>query len=240
MDISIVIPAFEESKKIVRDIEAAADFIRSNDLTAEIIVVDDGSTDNTAEAVKNAQIPPEISLKVQRLHRHRGKGCAIRTGIKQTTGEYVMFADSGCCVPYENLLRGLSLLKSGTCDIAHGSRKMPDSQIIRPQNLYRRICSVIFHWFVIACMKIPTAFTDTQCGFKIYRGDVARKLYSQSTTDGFMFDVEIIIRARKQGYRIKEFAVEWTCDTDSRLRPGRNLWSILPELLTIRRALGKK
>jgi len=247
MDLSIVIPAFEESKKIVRDIEAAADFIRNNNLTAEIIVVDDGSTDGTGEAAKSAlhrmpysKTPPGISLKVQRLHCHRGKGCAIRTGIKQTTGEYVMFADSGCCVPYQNALRGLKLLKNNTCDIAHGSRKIPASQIKKPQDFYRRICSGVFHRFVTACMKIPVELTDTQCGFKIYRGDVARNLYSQCITDGFMFDVEIIIRARKQGYRIAEFGIEWSCDTDSRLRPGRNLWGILSELLNIRRTFGKK
>lgn len=240
MDLSIIIPAFEESKKIIRDIEAAADFIRNNDLTAEIIVIDDGSTDGTGEAAKSVQTPPGISLKVQRLHHHRGKGCAIRTGIKQTRGEYVMFVDSGCCVPYQNALQGLKLLKSAACDIAHGSRKMPDSQIKKPQNFYRRICSGVFHRFMTACMKIPAELTDTQCGFKIYRGDVARNLYSQCITDGFMFDVEIIIRARKQGYRIAEFGIEWTCDLDSRLRPGRNLWGILSELLTIRRTFSKK
>jgi dolichyl-phosphate beta-glucosyltransferase len=240
MDISIVIPAFEERKKIVRDIEAAADFIRNNNLTAEIIVVDDGSTDGTGEAAKSVQPPPGITLKVQRLHHHKGKGCAIRTGIKQTRGEYVMFADSGCCVPYQNALQGLKLLKSAGCDIAHGSRKMPDSQIKKPQNFYRRICSGVFHRFVTACMKIPAELTDTQCGFKIYRGDVARNLYNQCITDGFMFDVEIIILAMKHGFRIKEFGIEWSCDTDSRLRPGRNLWGIISELLTIRRTFGKK
>ena len=244
MDLSIVIPAFEESKKIVRDIEAAADFIRNNNLTAEIIVVDDGSTDGTGEAAKSAlhrmpysKTPPGISLKVQRLHCHRGKGCAIRTGIKQTTGEYVMFADSGCCVPYQNALRGLKLLKNNTCDIAHGSRKIPASQIKKPQDFYRRICSGVFHRFVTACMKIPVELTDTQCGFKIYKGDVAWELYGACTTDGFIFDIEIILRACRAGYRIREFPLEWTSDRDSRLAPTRNAGRMLRELLAIRHTL---
>jgi len=242
MNLSIVIPVFEESKKIGADIEAAAMFLKDNHLAGEIIVVDDGSRDNTAEVAKkpDTPIPQGISLKVIRYDDHRGKGYAIRTGIKQTSGEYVMFADSGCCVPYENILDGLKLLKSGACDIAHGSRKLRESKIQKPQGWYRRLCAVIFHWFVVYGMKIPSEFTDTQCGFKIYRGDVAQKLYAQCITDGFMFDVEIILRALKQNYRIKEFFIEWACDRDSRLSPMRSLRCVLSELKTIKQALAKE
>ena len=150
-----------------------------------------------------------------------------------------MFADSGLCVPYEDSLRGWELLKAGDCDIAHGSRKMQASHIERPQSIYRRICSKIFHWFVIYDMKIPPELTDTQCGFKIYKGDVARHLYGQCTTDGFMFDIEIIMRAQKEGYRIKEFPVNWTCDRDSRLSPSRSSWHIFSELIKIKKITGK-
>ena len=239
MDLSIVIPAFEESKKIARDIEAATAFLKDNHFTGQIIVVDDGSKDNTAEVVKNAVIssPPGIELKVERYNHHRGKGYAVRRGIEQTTGEYVMFADSGCCVPYEDTLRGLELIKSGACDIAHGSRKMRGCHIEKAQSLYRRICSKMFHWFVIHDMKIPAEFTDTQCGFKIYRGDIARHLYGECITDGFIFDIEIIMRAQKEGFRIREFPIDWTCDPDSRLSPTRSSWRVLSELLKIRRVM---
>jgi len=237
MDLSIVIPAFEESKKIASDVKAAAEFLEDNKFAGQIIVVDDGSKDDTAQAVKNAEISPGIKLNVIRYEQHRGKGYAVRQGIKQTTGKYVMFADSGCCVPYKDTLRGLDLLKSGECDIAHGSRKIRGHHIEKAQSLYRRICSKLFHWFVIHDMKIPAEFTDTQCGFKIYRGDVARHLYGRCITDGFAFDIEIIMRARKEGYRIKEFPIDWTCDPDSRLSPTRNSWRILSELLTIRRII---
>ena len=240
MDLSIVIPALEEGKKIGQDVEAAAAFLEDNHLSGEIIVVDDGSKDNTAEAAKNVEIFSGTTLRVVCYERHHGKGYAVRRGIKETSGEYVMFADSGCCVPYEDVLRGLGLLKSGACDIAHGSRKMEGCHIQEKQSLYRRICSRIFHWFVVYGMKIPAEFTDTQCGFKIYRGDVARHLYGECITDGFMFDVEIIIRAQKEGYRIKEFPIDWTCDRDSRLSPTRSLWRVLSELITIKRALAKE
>jgi len=240
MDLSIVIPAFKESKKIGRDVEAASTFLESNHLVGEIIIIDDGSRDETAEAAEKVEVSSRIALKVVRLHHHMGKGYAIRTGIKQTSGEYVMFADSGCCVPYENILDGLRLLKSGACDIAHGSRKMPGCNIRKAQSWHRRVCARIFHWFVICVMKIPAEFTDTQCGFKIYRGDVGRILYRQCVTDGFMFDVEIVMRALKEGYRIKEFPIEWTCDLDSRLSPTRSLWCVLSELRAIKQALSKK
>jgi dolichyl-phosphate beta-glucosyltransferase len=237
VDLSIVIPAFEESKKIAADIKTAATFLDKNQLAGEIIVVDDGSKDNTARAAEEtaAALPPSVSLKVHHYDRHMGKGYAVRTGIKKTTGDYVMFADSGSCVPFENLLPPLNLLKKGQCDIAHGSRKMHESNIKKPQSLRRRICSRLFRWFVIYYMKIPPQLTDTQCGFKIYRGDVARRLYDQCQTDGFMFDMEIIIRAQKQGCRIKEFPIDWTCDPDSRLSLTKSPWRVLPELINIKK-----
>jgi dolichyl-phosphate beta-glucosyltransferase len=240
MDLSIVIPAFEESKKISRDVEAASTFLEGNRLAGEIIVVDDGSGDGTAETAETIEVPSGTVLKVVRLQHHTGKGAAVRAGIKQASGEYVMFADSGCCVPYENALDGLKLLKSGACDIAHGSRKMPESNIRKAQSWYRRACARIFHWFVIYAMKIPSEFTDTQCGFKIYKGEVGRRLYRDCVTDGFMFDVEIIMRALREGYRIKEFPIEWTCDRDSRLSPAKSLWRVLSELMTIKRTLSKE
>jgi len=240
MDLSIIIPAFEESKKIARDIEEGAAFLEAHNLSGQIIVIDDGSTDNTAEAAKNIAVPPNVQLNVIRYETHRGKGYAVRTGIKHSSGEYVMFADSGSCVPYEDTLRGLELLKSNACDIAHGSRKMRECHIEKTQSLYRRICSGIFHWFVIHDMKIPAEFTDTQCGFKMYKGDVARHLYGEAITDGFSFDIEIIMRAQKEGYRIREFPIDWTCDRDSRLSPTRSSWHVLSELLTIRRTMSKK
>lgn len=241
MDISIIIPAFEESRKIGTDIELAADFLQKNQLTGEIIVIDDGSTDITSDAAKNAAdtITPKPDLKVIRYDHHKGKGYAVRTGIGQSSGKFVMFADSGCCVPYEYVMHGLKMLHDHTCDIAHGSRKMNQSIIEKSQSLYRRICSKLFHWFIICFMNIPAELTDTQCGFKIYKGDVARHLYGECITNGFMFDIEIIMRAQKQNYKIKEFPIDWTCDRDSRLNPTRSLWNVLCELTVIRKVINQ-
>jgi dolichyl-phosphate beta-glucosyltransferase len=242
MDLSIVIPALNESGKIGADIEAASAFLEGNNLAGEIIVVDDGSEDGTSEAAKTceASLPDKITLKVIRYEPHRGKGCAVRTGMKETTGEYVMFADSGCCVPYGNVLPGLEMLKSGVCDIAHGSRKLVESDIQKAQPRHRRICARVFRWTLSRILALDSGLTDTQCGFKIYRGDVGRRLYGQCVSDGFMFDVEVILRAQRAGYRIREFPVEWACDLDSRLSVVRAGWPVLCELMAIRRQLRKE
>ncbi len=210
----------------------------SNRLKGEIIIVDDGSSDNTSQVAETVEVPTEIDLRILR-NDHRGKGFAVRTGIKACRGKYMMFADSGNCVPYQKVLIGLNLLKNGSCDIAHGSRKLRESKIYRSQAWYRRIYSTIFRWIMIALMKIPSEFTDTQCGFKIYRGDIARKLYLDCITDGFMFDIEIILRARKQQFRIKEFPIEWTADRDSRLLRNLSLKQMYNELTMIKRAISK-
>jgi cellulose synthase/poly-beta-1,6-N-acetylglucosamine synthase-like glycosyltransferase len=235
MDLSIVIPAYKESHKIARDVQAASAFLKESGLTGEVIIADDGSDDGTADTARNAPVADGVELRVLALE-HRGKGWAVRSGMTATRGDFAMFADSGVCVPYEDALRGVDLIRHGA-DVANGSRKMPGSSIARGQTFYRRMLSKFFRWVVIRVLGLPRNLTDTQCGFKVYRGDVARQLYGESVTDGFMFDLEILIRARERGLRVEEFPVHWACDPDSRLRPSRILHRSLGELFTLKRIL---
>jgi dolichyl-phosphate beta-glucosyltransferase len=237
MDLSIVIPAYNEAAKIARDVEAAAAFLLAERLAGEIIVVDDGSRDETSRVAERVEIVPGVERKVLRYAPHRGKGFAVRTGIGEARGDYVLFADSGLCVPFANALRGLALIQRGECAIAHGSRKLPESILKAPQPLYRRLLSRLFRTVVFGFMGIPRELTDTQCGFKLYRGDAARELYRDCRSDGFMFDIEVLMRARRRGFTVREFPIEWVCDPDSRLRPARNLFGVLRELVRIKRAL---
>lgn len=237
MDLSIVIPAFEEGKKIARDVKAVAQFLRANGLEGEIIVVDDGSSDDTAQAARKVWVPQEVTSRVIRYEEHRGKGYAVRTGMVATIGRYTMFADCGLCIPYGDALQGLDMLEANTCDIAHGSRRHIQSDILRDQPWHRRLLSRAFKSTVRTLLKVPRNLTDTQCGFKVYKGDVARELYAECISDGFMFDIEIILRAEKKGYRIEEFPVEWACDLDSRLSVTRTPWPVLSELRTLKRAI---
>lgn len=236
MDFSVVIPAFNEAAKIGRDIGAAAAFFTENNLAGEIIVADDGSTDDTAAAAERVELPDIVGRTVVRSENHRGKGHAVRSGIRKTCGDFVLFADSGLCVPFGNVLRGLQLIRDGKCDIAHGSRRLPDSVIRQPRSQARRFVSGAFSALIPHAAGVPGDLTDTQCGFKLYRGDIARELYADCFTDGFLFDVEIILRACKKGHVICEFPVEWTSDPDSRLNPLRHGLGMLAELIAIRRA----
>jgi dolichyl-phosphate beta-glucosyltransferase len=237
MDLSIVIPALDEGRKIARDMEAAAEFLTANDLQGEIIVVDDGSQDNTTEAAQKALIPPGVQHRVIRCEEHHGKGYAVRTGMHASSGHYVMFADCGLCIAYGNVLQGLELLRENQCDIAHGSRRLIESDILRDQPWHRRVFSCLFKSAVRLLLHVPRELTDTQCGFKVYKGNVGRELYDECVTDGFMFDIEIILRAVRKGYRIEEFPVEWACDPDSRLSVTRTPWPLLAELRALRRIL---
>jgi dolichyl-phosphate beta-glucosyltransferase len=235
--LSIVIPVFDEERKVARDVEAAAAFLSSHGIAGEVLVADDGSSDGTAERAERAEVPPSVHRAVIRSDKHRGKGAAIRSGVLSSRGEYVLFADSGLTVPFENALAGLRLLREGSADLAHGSRELPGSVIRRDRDRDRKVISRLFHALVVRWLHIPARLTDTQCGFKIYRGDVARQLYGGCTTEGFMFDIEIILRALQHGFRIAEFPVEWTCDRDSRLGIRRSARAVLRDIRRLRRTL---
>jgi dolichyl-phosphate beta-glucosyltransferase len=232
IELSIVIPAFKEAKKIHIDIEMAANFLNRQKLSGEIIVVDDGSPDATTSVALSLQDKyPE--LKVLRYETNRGKGYALRYGVVNSRGDKVMFADSGLCVSYEIAFIGLSMLNLNMCDIAHGSRRMRGS-VVKRQPLYRSIGSKVYSLVVHALMGVPLYISDTQCGFKLYKGDYARRLYSKAFTDGFMIDIEIILRSLSSGYRILEFPVIWSNDADTRYDPIKGTWKNLLELMAIR------
>jgi dolichyl-phosphate beta-glucosyltransferase len=234
-ELSIIIPAFNESQKIGQDILAADGFCASRDIAGEIIVIDDGSTDDTTAIARKSAAAVQTECLVERLGRNCGKGCAVRTGILKSRGDFVAFADSGVCVPYDQIAAGMDLIRSGQCQIAHGSRKLSGVHILRPQSLYRKICSRLFHWFLIHDINRLANLTDTQCGFKVYRGDIARILYEQSRIDGFMFDVEIILMALSAGFTILEFPIDWTCDPDSRLKPAHEAIRVFCDLVRLKR-----
>jgi len=239
VDISIVIPAFNEEKKIGHDVEVAAAFIDEEFLLGEVIVVDDGSKDKTAEEAQNATVPSTVKRNVIRLNENRGKGFAVKTGVLASKGDVVLFADSGTCVPYPNALAQIGRIRKREIDIAMASRRMKETVIHRNRSLKRRLLSLFFRLVARIITGVPNRFSDTQCGFKIYRGEIARELFGKCKTTGFLFELEVLLRALKRGYRIEEFPVEWTCDLDTRLRPGSDAVGVLKEMFQVRSIIKK-
>jgi dolichyl-phosphate beta-glucosyltransferase len=239
VDISIVIPAFNEAKKIGFDVEAAAVFIDEEAVLGEVIVVDDGSTDKTAEEARSVDIPSAVCRNVIRLDKNRGKGYAVKTGILASKGDVVLFADSGTCVPYANALPQVERIRNRELDIAMASRRLQDTVIHRNRSWKRRLLSSFFRLVARVITGVPNRFSDTQCGFKIYRGELARELFAHCKTVGFLFELEILLRALKKGCYVEEFAVEWTCDLDTRLRAGIDAAKVLKEMFQVRSVIKK-
>ena len=236
-ELSIVIPAYCEADKIQADILAAGSFLGEHFRhSSELIVVDDGSSDATAERARDAAKSIHVLTTVIALPDNRGKGHALRAGIARSSGRRVLFADAGLCVPFEDCLLGLELLDDPdlALGIAHGSRRTPSTVVSRRQPLYRRAGSRVFRTLVGFGMGVPSHLRDTQCGFKVYDGEIARQLYRACFTDGFMFDIEVIRRARRANVSIREFPVRWKNDADTRFAPVRGSLRNFRELARIR------
>ena len=239
MFLTIIIPVWNEVAKITDDVKAIIKFVKEVDYQIELIIVDDGSKDNTAQIAEKVSVPDSLTYRVFSYSPHRGKGYAVRKGISESSGEYVMFMDSGRNVPVKFIGSGLRLIEENDYDILNGSRYLPDSIITKRLIWYRQITSTLFRNFVKKYLKLPSFITDTQCGFKFFRGDVIRKLGKICKSDGFIFDLELILLALEKEYLICEFPIEWTCDRDSRLSLIRSLIPILSDLKKLKTRFNK-
>lgn len=234
MKLSIIIPAYNESKKIVKDILLADAFFSTNNLIGEIIVVDDGSSDGTFSKANEQKEKISCNIIVLRNEKNMGKGNAVRKGILKASGQYCAYCDAGYTVPFSNLLTGIKLIEANICDIAHGSRRLSDSIIKVPQANDRKISSKVIRIITKNILGVPDYLTDTQCGFKIYKKESAHKIYADLKTNGFMFEVENILRSSQYNLRIKEFPIEWSCDRDSRITLLKTPWKVLKEIIKIK------
>jgi dolichyl-phosphate beta-glucosyltransferase len=230
MFLSIIIPVWNEAAKIADDIQEIAKFADEENFPLELIIVDDGSEDNTSQIANDTPVAKSLKKRVIRYPDHRGKGYAVRKGISESKGELVMFMDSGQNVPVKFINSGIKLVEQENCDILIGSRYLPTSVIKKKLIWYRQLTSIVFRKVVKWYLKLPLPISDSQCGYKFFKGDLARNLFSDCQSNGFIFDLELILLAQKKEYKICEFPIEWRCDRDSRLSLSRAFLPIFKEL----------
>lgn len=230
--LSLVVPAYNEEKKIEKDIRRAFAYFKKAKIIAEVIVSTDGVTDSTNKIVKKLQ-KEFANLKLIAKKEKIGKGAAIKEGVESARGKYIMFADAGYCVPFEFIKDGLKKLEEGF-DCALASRASSSSKVVKPQPLYRQIGSKTFGFLVRNLIGIPRNIKDTQCGFKLYRHDVAKDLFGNLETRGFMFDIELILRAKKKKHKMVQFPVAWSNDPDTKFNPLVGSLKNIRELIRIK------
>jgi len=231
-ELSVVIPVYNEEKRVGATLRDGISFLRAQRLTAEILAVDDGSTDGTARVLRSFRrsLPRGVTLRLLSHGVNRGKGAAVRTGMLASKGRFTLYLDADNSTPLTEWSKVRPFLKDH--DVVVGSRAVDRSQVEVRQPFYREAMGRIFNLMVQA-VAVP-GIRDTQCGFKAFRGDAARRIFQRQTIERFGFDPEILFIARRLGCRLTEVQVKWINSPDSRVHVFRDSARMLLELLTIR------
>lgn len=229
--LSIVIPAFNEAGRLEPTLDRITSFLGREPAwrPAEIIVVDDGSSDLTAEIARSHDGGESVDLEVAAHPTNRGKGAAVRTGFSRSSGEWVLLTDADMSAPIEDLEFLAAVADRGA--LAVGSRAVDRDLVTHRQPLHRDLMGRTFN-LAIRALGL-TQLGDTQCGFKLFPGDLARSLAATQKLDGFAFDVELLVLARHWGYRIAEVGVHWQHVEASRVMAIRHSSQMLRDALKL-------
>jgi len=228
--LSIIIPARNEESRLPGTLGQIDSFLQQQNFLSEVLVVENGSTDQTLNAAREYALHFPI-LRV--LHEDiPGKGRAVKRGVLEACGEYRFIADADLSMPVEQIPRFLPPLSSA--DIVIASRET-NGAVRYGEPYYRHLTGRVFNLF-IRHLVMP-GLQDTQCGFKCFRASVAETLFNAQTLMGWSFDVELLVIARQQGYSIAEIGVPWYFDAGSKVNVLRHSWQMFLDLLTIRRNL---
>jgi dolichyl-phosphate beta-glucosyltransferase len=230
---SIVIPAFNEAARLPRALEKVCAYLLDRGLEAEVLVVDDGSTDATAEIAREADLHWPDTLRGVRLvsnGENRGKGYSVRHGMLEARGEIALFTDADLSAPIEEFDKLLAALADA--DVAIGSRAVDRRLISVHQSRLREIAGIIFNRFVRIFTGLP--FEDTQCGFKAFVMSRARVIFEQQRIEGFGFDPEILFLAKRHGLRCVEVPVHWAHDPATKVNVYSDSVKMFLDLLVIR------
>jgi len=232
MFLSIIIPAYNEEKRLGDSLEKIYNFLKDKNFNYEIIVIDDNSTDSTSKVASLSILNQNNRMKILNNPKNTGKGYSIKRGIMEAKGEYILFSDADLSTPIEEIEKLLPIVQS-EYDIAIGSRGISGAEIKIHQPFYREYMGKIFnklvHIFAIKGIK------DTQCGFKLFKRSAAKTIAPKLKINGFAFDVEMLYLAEKLGFKIKEVPVIWINSFTSKVNPLYDSLKMFIELLNIRR-----
>ena len=228
--LSIIIPAYNEERRIKSTLKRISNYLTSNGYRYEIIVVDDGSTDGTFSLVK--RMKGEIKgLRIIKNMKNKGKGFSVKRGFLSARGRYMLFSDADLSTPIEEIEKLISWFNKGY-DIVIGSRALKESHIQIHQPWYRELAGRIFNLFVQA-MAVP-GIKDTQCGFKCFSQKAALEICKRQRIERFSFDVEMLYIAKKLGYKIKEVPVRWFNNPQSKVSLLKDSFKMFFDLIRIR------
>ena len=233
-DLSIVIPAFDEQARLGESTGKILRFIESEKLSAEVIIVDDGSRDKTAEVAEKVCAEfPEIQTKVIRYDQNRGKGYAIKTGLLTAQADIAVFSDADLSTPIEEIYKLIKPIQNGEFDVTFGSRALDRSLIGTHQPWRREQGGRVINLIIKTMSGLP--FVDTQCGFKAFNMQKFRPLLDVMQIDRFGFDVEFLFVANHNHLRLKEIPVRWNDMAGSKVSVVRDTRRMITELNTIRK-----
>ncbi len=232
MRLSLIIPAYNEAERIGKTLESASAYFARQPYDAEIIVVDDGSSDDTSGVVRGLRDAMSLPLLLETLPQNRGKGYAVRAGMTRVaSGDYRFFYDADGSTPIEELDRCSPLFDAGA-DIVIGSRVLPESVIRIRQAWYRECMGRCFN--IIERLLRVTSFKDTQCGFKGFTAEAAQCCFSRQRIHRFSFDAELLFIAQKHNLRVVELPVQWLNSPASRVNPLTDATRMFLDLIAIR------
>ena len=228
--LTVVIPAYNEEGRIAPTLARVLAYFEHQPWRGDIIVVLDGSTDGTHhEIARVSGAAPHVTVLDNVVNR--GKGYSVRRGMLAAQGRYVLFSDADLSTPIEEASRLLTVLEAGA-DVAIASRGLAESNVVIHQPWWRESMGRTFNWFVQ--LLTVRGIADTQCGFKCFRGDVAKRVFALQRLDRFAFDVEVLWIAQRLGYRIVELPITWRNDPSSTVNPVIDSLRMLVDLVRIR------
>jgi dolichyl-phosphate beta-glucosyltransferase len=227
--VSVVIPAFNEAARIGDTLRRISEYLKCAPFSAEILVVDDGSSDETSAIVERSEYS---NLRLLQNGRNRGKGYSVRHGVLASTGEYVLFSDADLSTPIEELEKLLKAAVQENADVVVGSRGLDSRYIEKHQSTVREGGGRMFN--VAVRILLGLKIRDTQCGFKLFKRERVQSAFQKQTTDGFGFDPELLFVMSRQGLKILEVPVRWSHAEGSKIRFFRDGVRMLTDLLRIR------